>query len=113
MTQINRKFTVLPDIPDERDYVFKATRYAATPLPDIVDHRSFLSPIVDQGSLGSCTANAIASGLREHIEIKDGKPLIRLSRLFLYRKEREVDQDAGVYIRDGMKLLAQLIMWRR
>ncbi len=107
---INRKFTVKPDPIDERDYKFKSTKYQAkSNLPSEVDLRDHMSPIVDQGSLGSCTANAIASGLREYLQIKDGKPLTRLSRLYLYWHERflegSVDTDAGAYIRDGFKVL--------
>lgn len=62
---IERKFNLLHDPADERDYLFKAIRYAE-PLPESVDLRPYLSPVVDQGWLGSCTANAIASGFREH-----------------------------------------------
>jgi C1A family cysteine protease len=71
-----------------------------------------MSPIVDQGELGSCTANAIVSGLREYLELKEGKELTPLSRLFLYWHERDVEgtvnEDSGAYIRDGMKALTDI-----
>jgi len=67
--------------------------------------------VVDQGALGSCTANAIASGLREYWEKLSGN-LTLLSRLWLYWEERNmegtINEDAGAYIRDGMKILQKL-----
>jgi len=66
---------------------------------------------VDQGSLGSCTANAIASGLREYWEEQAGN-LTPLSRLWLYWQERNIEgsvnEDSGAEIRDGMKVLQQI-----
>jgi len=62
--------------------------------------------------LGSCTANAIASGLREYWENLSEKQFTSLSRLWLYWQERylegTVNQDAGAYIRDGMKVLQKM-----
>jgi len=79
------------------------------PLPAVVDLRSHLSPVVDQGNLGSCTANAIVSGLWEYLWVGMGNILQRFSRLFLYYFERllegTVKEDSGAYIRDGMKSL--------
>lgn len=108
-----RIYTLKPDKPDVRDFVFRSARYAAgAELPVEVDLRPHMSPVVDQGSLGSCTANAIASGLREFHLNRDGKPYAALSRLFLYWHERElegtIDEDSGAYIRDGMKVLQQI-----
>lgn len=104
-----RVYKLKPDIEDLRDRVFRSSQYQTlTVLPKLVDLRDRCSPVVDQGNLGSCTANAIASGLREYWEIESGK-LIPLSRLWLYWEERflegTVNEDAGAYIRDGMKVL--------
>ncbi|MBL0388393.1 C1 family peptidase [Tumebacillus sp. ITR2] len=78
-------------------------------LPKAVDLRDKCSPVVDQGQLGSCTANAMASGLREYLLLRSGQPFTPLSRLFLYWHEREMEgslnEDAGAQIRDGMKVL--------
>jgi C1A family cysteine protease len=80
-----------------------------TKLPAAIDLRSKCSPVVDQGQLGSCTANAIASGLREYLELSATGKSESLSRLFLYYYERvlegTVNYDAGAQIRDGMKVL--------
>jgi len=108
-----RVYKLKPDTEDLRDKVFRTTRFKTTAaLPDHVDLRSRCSPVVDQGALGSCTANAIASGLREYWENLSGEQLTLLSRLWLYWQERliegTVDEDAGAYIRDGMKVLQKL-----
>lgn len=108
VSYLERIYSHIPDTPDERDYIYKT---ATTTFPTSVDLRPQMSPIVDQGQLGSCTANAIASGLREYMEIINGQSLTRLSRLYLYYKEREIEgtlsEDSGAYIRDGMKVLQQ------
>ncbi|KLU66877.1 papain family cysteine protease [Desulfosporosinus acididurans] len=96
------------DKADERDKLFYTSLYKQMPLPHVVDLRSGCSPVVDQGELGSCTANAIASGLREYLELRSGK-LTPLSRLWLYWGERKLEgtvaDDSGASIRDGMKVL--------
>jgi len=105
----HRKYTLKKDPDDLRDKVYRSEHKDTVMLPASVDLRSKMSPVVDQGQLGSCTANAIASGLREYLEIQSGKPLTRLSRLYLYWHERQIEgtinEDSGAYIRDGMKVL--------
>lgn len=95
-----RKYTVKKDVRDLRDLHFRSSKYSyPKELPKMIDLRHQMSPIVDQGHLGSCTANAITSGLREYLELQSGHPLTRLSRLFLYWHERElegtVNEDSG------------------
>ena len=91
------------DRPDSRDHMFTA---APPSLPASVDLRSYASTIEDQGQLGSCTGNAIASAI-ELIDRKSSKRL-EISRLFIYYEERvlerTVNYDAGAYIRDGIKV---------
>ena len=107
-----RIYNLKPDTEDLRDKIFISTQFKTkTVLPIVVDLRSGCSAIVDQGELGSCTANAIASGLREYWDNRAGK-LTLLSRLWLYWAERNiegrVDEDSGAYIRDGMKILQKM-----
>lgn len=106
-----RKYLLKPDRFDHRDMHYAAELYSHV-IPTKVDLRDKMSPVVDQGQLGSCTANAIASGLREFLLLKSGQPLTRLSRLFLYWQERSmegtVEEDSGAYIRDGMKALTKI-----
>ena len=45
---------------DPRDYKYQITAKAS---PNIVDLRSYCSPIETQGSLGSCTGQAIAGAI--------------------------------------------------
>jgi C1A family cysteine protease len=76
----------------------------------MVDLRPLCSPVEDQGSLGSCTAQALAGNI-ELLDVKDGNAYTDVSRLFLYYNERAlegtVDYDSGAYIRDGIKTLSK------
>lgn len=113
ISQAKRKYLLQPDRLDLRDKMFHSADFR-TPqhLPPAVDMRAQCSPIVDQGHLGSCTANAIASGLREFLLLQSGQELTRLSRLFLYWHERDiehtVDEDSGAMLRDGMRVLQKI-----
>jgi len=48
------------DTPDTRDYKYKTV---STPVIEQVDLRQYCSPIETQGSLGSCTGQAIAGAI--------------------------------------------------
>lgn len=100
----------VPDRPDRRDFLFSVPRYIK--LPPSVDLRKsgYMPPIVDQGQLGSCTANAIAGAFEFDLAkqaLADFKP----SRLFIYYNERvlegTIQSDAGAMIRDGFKTIAR------
>ena len=99
----------IPDYPDERDLLFADLRRTAAPLPASVDLRTDMSPVENQGQLGSCTANALAGAL-ECLEVKAGKSFVDFSRMFIYYKERVIEHsvatDSGAMIRDGIKTLA-------
>jgi C1A family cysteine protease len=110
---MKRVYKLKPDHLDLRDYIHNPLSIShSKDLPDVVDLRSQCSPIVDQGELGSCTANAIASGLREYLLLQAKQPWVALSRLFLYYEERllegTVNEDSGAEIRDGMKVLKNI-----
>jgi len=98
----------VPDLPDQRDYLFSAVRPVPPTLLPHIDLRPLCSKIEDQGNLGSCTANALAGAL-EFLEIKDRVDFADLSRLFIYYNERVIEHsvksDAGAMIRDGIKTL--------
>jgi C1A family cysteine protease len=104
-----QKYFLKKDQFDSRDHVF-ARMPILEPLPTLVDLRLKCSPVVNQGSLGSCSSNAIGSGLKEYLILKSGQPFVSLSRLYLYYKEREmegtINEDAGACLRDGMKIMA-------
>lgn len=103
-------FGWLPDIPDQRDFMFSAVYRAPKKLPASADLRSMCSAVEDQKALGSCTANALVGAL-EFLERKDGVPVVNLSRLFVYYNERVIEHtvssDSGAQLRDGIKTLAK------
>jgi len=107
----DRKFGWIPDIPDQRDYKFGALKVSrASALPKSVDLRPRFSPVEDQGSLGSCTAQAL-SGAIELLDKADGGKFVEASRLHIYYFERlregTVFADAGAMLRDGIKVCAE------
>ena len=97
-------FHWVPDKPDNRDYIYQIS---VPKTPQSVDLRTYATPVEDQGQLGSCTGNAIAEAI-ELLNRKANKPT-EISRLFIYYEERvlegTVNEDAGAYIRDGIKVV--------
>jgi len=119
----------LPDYPDFRDYspdkageppegedrdVLTLLRelHVQTPeepaaLPTSVDLRADFSPIENQGSLGSCTANA-GVGIVEYYERKAFGRHLDASRLFLYKATRNLlgwTGDTGAFLRTTMQAM--------
>jgi len=97
-----------PDIPDQRDFIYKLNvNFLGDPLPTKVDLRNFCPPVYNQGSLGSCTGNAIAGAIEYEQIQRKSKNKFTPSRLFIYYNERvmegSVNEDAGAMIRDGIK----------
>jgi C1A family cysteine protease len=123
----------LPDYPDFRDYTAEhdkvtsslkqlgqkdsvkamltkvgVTKTTKLTLPASEDLRAWCSPIEDQGSLGSCTANA-GVGLVEYFEKRAHGKHIDASRLFLYKATRNMMHetgDTGAFLRSTMGALA-------
>lgn len=95
----------VPDLPDARDVMYAAPYAQTTNLPASADLRPRCPDVYDQGSLGSCTANAIAAAV-EFIH----DPRFMPSRLFIYYNERKIEgtvgSDSGAQIRDGIKSVA-------
>ncbi len=87
---------------------YEATQWQPDELPAFVDLRSHLTPVEDQGEVGSCTANALAGAL-EYLEKRTNGAEGRVSRLFIYWNERDVEgtaaQDHGAALSDGIKVL--------
>lgn len=101
----------VPDVPDQRDFVFAPRVVKPKAMPPRVDLRSGLPPVYDQGMLGSCTAQALAAAF-DFDRRRQGEAFMSPSRLFIYWNERDmegtVDSDAGAMIRDGVKVLVKL-----
>jgi C1A family cysteine protease len=57
---MKRNYGWIPDIPDQRDFLYRAVMRPPAVLPKKVDLRKDCSPVEDQEVLGSCTANALA-----------------------------------------------------
>lgn len=84
------------------------TEAAPPALPAKVDLREHCPPIENQGSIGSCTANA-GVGLLEYFERKAFGKHLDASRLFLYKTTRNLlhwTGDTGAYLRATMKAMA-------
>lgn len=96
-----------PDVPDQRDFFYKAIKPVIR-LPKSIDLRKNCSSVENQGELGSCTANAL-SGNIEFLDNKPDNTYQDVSRLFIYYNERvledSVDYDSGATLRDGIKTL--------
>lgn len=103
----NQYYGWLPDIPDGRDFLYKAIRPRVR-IPKTVDLRRFCSEVEDQGALGSCTAQALAGNV-EFLDNRTDFTYQDVSRLFIYYNERvlidTVSSDSGAMLRDGIKVL--------
>src|SRR5437016_5717247 len=105
----------IPDLPDQRDFMYAVPAQVLTNLSSAVDlHAQCPKEIYDQYQLGSCTANAIAGAI-EFDELKQHLAhAFTPSRLFIYYNERVlmgnnyVNEDSGAHLRDGIKSVAQL-----
>lgn len=104
-----RKFGWVPDIPDQRDFMYAAPAPFQANIPPSVDLTAQCPPPYDQGQLGSCTANAIAGAI-EFDQKKQNLAEFTPSRLFVYYNERVMEStvtvDSGAQIRDGIKSVA-------
>jgi len=97
----------MPDAPDQRDFSYVVPPSVAQALPIGVDLRPLCPPVYDQGTLGSCTANAIAAAIAFEQRKLAEPQVFTPSRLFIYYNERElqgtINTDSGAPLRDGMK----------
>ena len=109
------------DLPDRRDLTLNTEKKknegikemvesigiakpSADVIPPKMDLRTWCPAIVDQGQLGSCTANA-AAGLLGYFENKAFGKYNAPSRLFIYKATRNLMQetgDTGAYIRTAL-----------
>jgi C1A family cysteine protease len=111
MSRRTKRFGWIPDLPDARDHVYSAPVPTLMTLPVKVDLRARCPRVLEQGPLGSCTANAIANAhLFDQLKQEATSPFAP-SRLFIYYNERDIEQtvkeDAGAMLRDGIKSIAE------
>ena len=111
MPIIIKQFGWQPDLPDQRDFTYKAPVAYTKALPSKVDLRNQCPPVYDQGQLGSCTANAIGAAMQFEMMKQNAADAFMPSRLFIYYNERVIEQtvstDSGAQIRDGIKSVNQ------
>lgn len=104
---------LIPDKSDDRDFSFKYVENTlrlqknVQEMPKRVDLRRLMSPIRNQGNLGSCTAQAVTA-LMESVQIElTGDLELALSPLFLYYNTRkrtgDENEDTGASLRDAIK----------
>jgi len=101
------KFSLRPDVPDERDYIFTAVK--GTELPRQVSLQKYAGIAEDQGDLSSCTGEALANAYETRLKISIPAKAVELSRLFIYYNARSLEgttsEDQGATIRSGIKAL--------
>jgi C1A family cysteine protease len=106
-----RRYGWLPDRPDQRDLLYTAHSLRVANLPPIMSLHPHCPPVLDQGALGSCTANAVASAYSFDL-LKQGKSRhFTPSRLFIYYNKRlaegTLSSDSGSAIRDSIKSITR------
>src|SRR5947207_13691283 len=85
----------IPDLPDGRDHLYSAPLPTLMALPPSVDLRTVCPPVLDQGLLGSCTANAIANAHLFDQKKQEATNAFTPSRLFIYYNERVMEHSVG------------------
>lgn len=98
-----------PQLPDQRDFLLAETVDLPTILPQSVNITD-LPAVVDQGRLGSCTANAGAAAYWNAASRGGYQPTVS-SRLFVYYNSRSLEgtirSDSGATLRDTTKALTK------
>jgi C1A family cysteine protease len=106
-----RRYGSHPDIPDLRDHEYRPPPRLRRSLPARVDLRPQCPPVYDQGTLNSCSANAIAAAIWFDEAQRGSSRSVSPSRLFIYYNERAREgltaTNAPVSLRDGYKSVAR------
>ncbi len=95
MSIIVKQFGWQPDLPDQRDFTYKAPPAYTRALPAKIDLRNQCPAVYDQGQLGSCTANAIGAAMEFEMMKQSAADAFMPSRLFIYYNERVIEQTVG------------------
>lgn len=107
MSKHIKRFGWMPDLPDQRDFRYTAGPKFLKSIPNKIDLRKQMPIIYNQGSLGSCTANAIGAAFQYCLRKQNIALEFMPSRLFIYYNERvminTINEDSGAMIRDGFK----------
>jgi len=102
-------FNIKPSLPDVRDYIYQSDNSAV--LREFVDLREWDTIVESQGTLGSCSSNALPNAYEMKVRQNYPEYFIHLSRLFIYYNTRaeyeSISEDNGIYLRDGLKSLSK------
>lgn len=102
-------FNIKPSLPDIRDYIYRSN--STEVLRESVDLREWDTIVESQGSIGSCSANAITNAYELCVNQNYPEYFTHLSRLFIYYNTRseygEIQRDEGIFLRDGLKSLSK------
>ncbi len=105
-----QRFGWIPDLPDQRDFLYATPFKEGASLPSSVDLRGAFPPIHDQGESRSDTASAIAAAIEFH-QMDQASLAVSPSRLFIYYNARAMEEnigsDSGAQIRNGLKSVAK------
>lgn len=119
LDQLIKRCSVVPDAPDDRDWVAAADHpsVAATReiLPGILDYSADTPGVEDQGDYGSCVGWAAVRGLREWMYWKRTGKKVRLSVRFVWMAAKETDQfeinsfvaNAGTSLKTAFKVMSK------
>jgi C1A family cysteine protease len=109
--QIKERLGWLPDLPSPKDWRLPLRAGPPALFPSEIDLRLAMPPVYDQSALGACAPNASADVFR-FVDQLQGGANVDPSRLALYYDARALrgwqDRDSGSYIRDNLKVLAEL-----
>ncbi|MFO0565049.1 MAG: C1 family peptidase [Polyangiaceae bacterium] len=98
------------DDSEDDDFERRPFRPSLGSVPGAVDLRPWMTPVEEQGTIGSCTANALAAAL-EYLIFRERRQHIDLSRLFIYFNQRlwddRVREDSGASLVSGIRVLSR------
>jgi C1A family cysteine protease len=105
------RYVLVRDLPDPRDYVYSLDRHQLRgPLPRRVDLRRHCPRVLDQGSIGTCTAHAVAAAFAFEQRVQRVRAMTP-SRLFIYYNERSLTGQRSlncvVRLRDALRAVSK------
>jgi len=113
-SRINRRYGLIPDKPDVRDYLFHQhlDRISDADLPASVSLLQYTPSVMDQGEIGCCTGCGTSRALKTLLNIQKYPKPFQPSALYIYEKARFIEgtpvtDDSGAEIRDVFKALNQ------
>lgn len=100
---------LVPDPPDERDFLLSSFLPLAATVPERFSIRNTMTPCKNQGSLGSCVAFSFA-GMKEKFDSEEYQKEMDLSEQYLHNKCKETDgfpNEEGTTPRTALSILTK------